>query len=805
MWGQTLSELAPLDLIAARPWRRVSFTTFALSLSFFEAVILDHLVRGAAREALIFSDKDGVRAALSEQGARRVGRDYHVEPIAVTGGVFHSKLTVLADEDACNLLVGSGNLTFGGWGGNLEVIEHLHPNFAADAFEDAAQFFEFLATASNVHHGAADRFFIVARDLRLGLAGKSRNGNIRLLHSLGTSVTDQVAGLAVELGGATRLLAAAPYWDGVAFDRLCRSLGLDHAFIHAHHETVRGQVGANWPTSARTSIKAVAIDVLDSKRPLHAKAFEILCKRGRIIISGSANGTSAALHNGGNVETVVARIYRQKSIGWTYSHSEPPDLKVSLEDDAEEEDRKVGVLRAVLDGDEIKGEVIWPPMIGEASAHQITSEGPHLLLQRLQLDLEGKFNFRVPGFELKSWSGTRLVLRISEKNGRLADGFVLVAAYSEISRRLGSIAPKIMAILAGNETPEDVGAIMSWFHEDPRRLLGIRSRISGSGGADKENDNDPNRTISVSELLPHELVDMTETSSSQGNKVAAWARFMQNLFATFRTPQKSLRGSTAQAASDETDDDIKTQQDSDQDEQRKQNETQVRRGLAIFERLLGVLLSGNNAPLYALEAFDLTSYICSRLDPEFSTAKRWLGELVRTFIIHNGIPKDRKNDINAAILVLHAADGKLADLRRTRSRLRDIGAALEGPTPEMLAVKGFLAVFRPEVDFDALWLRILGCRTYPEQIQQYLRTWKTGEPTDGYPDIPTVAPNEWPLLKEAITSPEARESILVVSKPVDACPNCHIVLPGQDRDQLLETGVAVARNCCGAVIVCGEL
>ena len=125
--GDKLVTLAPLDLVSAHPWRRVAFTTYALSLSFFEAVILDALVRGGGREAIIFADVQGVRASLSEQGARRVGKDYEVEPVAVSGGVFHPKLSVFCAAEECHLLVGSGNLTFGGWGGNCEVLEHLHP------------------------------------------------------------------------------------------------------------------------------------------------------------------------------------------------------------------------------------------------------------------------------------------------------------------------------------------------------------------------------------------------------------------------------------------------------------------------------------------------------------------------------------------------------------------------------------------------------------------------------------------------------------------------------------------------------
>ena len=52
---------------------------------------------------------------------------YRAEPF------FHTKVSVLSAADECHLLVGSGNLTFGGWGGNYEVLEHLHPAFAADA------------------------------------------------------------------------------------------------------------------------------------------------------------------------------------------------------------------------------------------------------------------------------------------------------------------------------------------------------------------------------------------------------------------------------------------------------------------------------------------------------------------------------------------------------------------------------------------------------------------------------------------------------------------------------------------------
>ncbi len=262
--------LAPLDLVSAYPWRRAVFTTYALSLSFFEAVLLDALVRGGGREALILADVKGVRVALGEQGARRVGKDYDVEPFAVRGGrgVFHPKISVLTAEDECHLIVGSGNLTFGGWGGNFEVIEHLHPSFAADAIEDAAYFFEQLALADHVRHGATDRCAAIANDLRASIRGRSRNGNIRLFHSLDGAISQKLAQVVEDLGGAVRLVAAAPFWDGgSAIDYLCTALGVREVFIHAHAGgTVEGTAGSNWPAHAVTAVQPVRFDIMNEDR-----------------------------------------------------------------------------------------------------------------------------------------------------------------------------------------------------------------------------------------------------------------------------------------------------------------------------------------------------------------------------------------------------------------------------------------------------------------------------------------------------------------------------------------------------------
>ena len=48
-------SLAPLDLVSADTWYRVTFTIFALRLSYFEAIALDSLIRSSGRQAMILA------------------------------------------------------------------------------------------------------------------------------------------------------------------------------------------------------------------------------------------------------------------------------------------------------------------------------------------------------------------------------------------------------------------------------------------------------------------------------------------------------------------------------------------------------------------------------------------------------------------------------------------------------------------------------------------------------------------------------------------------------------------------------
>ena len=229
--------------------------------------------------------------------------------------------------------------------------------------------------------GAGDSLLSLAQQVRRGATGAARNGNIRVVHSVGGSIAGAITAAAFELGGATGLTVVSPYFDrsGHALQQLAQDLGLSSIAVHVHPKgPVRGSTGLNWPGGLDGLVVPVHVDenCFTADRALHAKAFEIVCRRGRMLVSGSANATIAALY-AGNIEASVLRIQRDTQVGWTRSDATHPFWPGPDIDDERDTDpdKPQGVLRAVLDGGSIRGMVLFPRMSGTASLSCIVSTG----------------------------------------------------------------------------------------------------------------------------------------------------------------------------------------------------------------------------------------------------------------------------------------------------------------------------------------------------------------------------------------------------------------------------------------------
>lgn len=776
----------PLDLIAAAPWKRAAFTTFALSLSFFEAVLLDRLLRGGGREALILADPEGIRAGLSEQGARRAGRDYEIEPIACTTGVFHPKLSVLIGDVDAHLLVGSGNLTFGGWGGNLEAVDHLHPSFAADAIADAADFFDLITLADNIVTDAAAECAALAAALRGSIGAARRTGAIRLVHSVGGTIAADIERLAGELGGATRLTAVSPFYDatGAGFVALATALGCDDLRAHVHPwGAVAGRGVLPWPFD--TSVKVTPVDVADhyggDRRLLHAKVFEIVCRRGRLIISGSANATRSALYSG-NVEACVVRIERELAVGWRASKASVPNPGlVAGEEDEEDDDEAeaIGVLRAALEGDVIVGRVLTPRLHGPATAtiNTIRTSRP---LGSTSIDAEGRFKVAALGVEMEAWESGRLVLRI-ETDSKAAEGFVSIAAASELVRRAGPIASRIFAILAGNETPADVAAILAWFREDPSRI----PRRQVVGGGSTSTDEEAAATFVPLSTLQDGAAHHAGPHVPGGAAGSAWRHAMALLRGAFSTPRGPWNSG---GEADDDDDD-----DHDEREKRARQADRLNlKSLERFDELLSIMLAPARKGADASIALSLAHFLADRIRPPAQKVRLWLDRIASQW---HSLKSDDDAAHIAAVLLAFATDGLPGAAGRARRHLVSRGIDVATISLDASGITAFRELLGPDVDLAAFLDQVSIGRTPGEQVRAYLDA-DAASPPESLPALESSA--HWGLLVRATADPSLRAKFIVVVETPRACPRCNMTFPRVAVEYLRQYGVA---TCCGRLIL----
>lgn len=461
--------LSPLELIRAGKWHSALFTTYALSLGFFEGAVLPSLQRAGSRSTTLVSDAEGVVGALSEAGARHVGRAYTVEPVTVNGGVFHPKLCSLLGDNGPHLIVGSGNLTFGGWGCNVEVIDHLIPAAHPAAFADVATFLAALPYASRVRIAADDAFAEHIEQLR-DSAGDAVEGSVRVLHNLDRAILPQLVDFAAGLGGAERLTVVSPYFGSAsAVEQLAGELGLDAFEVHvASRVAVNGE---HFPFHRSSNAQPIVVEALVSdgisEDPLHAKLIEILCTRGRLLLSGSINASQRALVQPMNVELGVLRIFEDRTILPRAVHSGPlPELPERIEAEAA---KPLCVARCEYAGGVLKGTLLCPSPVGEWSV-SVDVEGDREQLGIVGVTASGDFAMDVPALERIVYSSRRTVLTFA-RGGDRARGFLSFIDVLSASRRLGAIAAPLLRIAAGSDDDEDWIGILEWFARNPEQTV----------------------------------------------------------------------------------------------------------------------------------------------------------------------------------------------------------------------------------------------------------------------------------------------------------------------------------------------
>ena len=778
-------ELHPLDLLRAGRWSRALFGTYALSLGFFEAAPLHALRRAGARDIRIVADVSGVAGALGEAGAREVGRSYAVEPILVQGGCFHPKFLLVEGDAGPRLLVGSGNLTFGGWGRNLELAEVLSPSAAPAAFADMATFLADLGQAPRVSSSSASTFSTWSDLLRQG--STSEDGP-RILHNLASPIADQIAGMADRLGGAERLVVASPYFGrAAAARRLARLLGLERIHVHVPARLPLG--GEVFDFERDGGAVPVTVEALEesSPRPMHAKLLEIVCDAGTLEVSGSVNASGPALASSANVELAVVRTsVRRLSIR---QHTGPFPERTEEQDHAEASSEKV--LSAVLLGRRLSGTVFASGCSGLWSA-RLDATGEFRDLGDVDVGEDRGFTAGIDAADEIGFGSRRAVL-VLHRPGERISGFVTFPDLIELNRRWGAHAGSILRVVNGSDDDEDLAGALEYFasHADdsiaPWRAGSEDRRTAASESAD--------RLVSFADL------DVRPRAGNDHAPIGSWGTgAMERLLSALRRTIAKGRASGSRSGGEE-----------EEDDQRAGRHTKPpERADGIFALLREVLAERiPDDPVPELHRLaDLGTFVLSRRpDPErLAEFVQWWCRLA---VKHLRCPSDRPDlqTISALFILLDALPRRAAKEARRRlasilgGSVAEVLASLEAdPLPPRLgrlveeASPGRSAIltFVPDVAKEA--------STF-EELPALVAAIRAGIAP---PPLPRLdAEPEMARVRAAIARGHAAR-LPLARRSATSCPKCSIGLPESDRERLRQVGLVVARNCCARVIVVAE-
>lgn len=308
-----LTALPIVDVFTSLPIEGAVFTTYTLSLAWFETHLLRALERAGATQILLLADPAGVNASLGEGLVTGPGVRYAVESLEAPNGAFHAKVGVMWSRDCLLITVGSGNLTYAGMQRNLECWEVLTagvPSSEARQLtrslaEDASAFFSFIQARLEPGGRAFSTLGTAIRAVTTWFAKlPAVPSSVRWLDSTREPIGEQ---LCRYLGthAHRRLQVLSPFHDrdGAAVDRLAERLGATAVEILYTGSTTTYPLGRK----AQEQVVARRVEIEDQTRPLHAKLLHVVDQGRAHVMSGSANATSQALWTVGNIEVSLLR------------------------------------------------------------------------------------------------------------------------------------------------------------------------------------------------------------------------------------------------------------------------------------------------------------------------------------------------------------------------------------------------------------------------------------------------------------------------------------------------------------------
>lgn len=279
--------------------------TYNIDLNFFESIVLDRLVSVGTTNILVCCDPIPLQKSLLRISShlRSLGRQFILQPIKLGNGAFHPKVYLKIGQSSAKVFVGSGNLTFGGMGGNKEIYSTWNiPKEKYHLLNDVLSFVEKNASNPLVMEFIEE----IRRDY--GIQGSSKDDQPKniILNS-----TERTLSEIIESRWKNKKFNKLTVFTGStdekgAFLNWCnKKFGIKECLVVANEESISFQ---------KEHLEKLPLKVkfafIPSEQLNHSKIYLFENKNNEVgVIAGSPNCSSAAwLLNpvqGGNIEAIT--------------------------------------------------------------------------------------------------------------------------------------------------------------------------------------------------------------------------------------------------------------------------------------------------------------------------------------------------------------------------------------------------------------------------------------------------------------------------------------------------------------------
>jgi hypothetical protein len=515
-----------IDVLRQVKPERVLFTTFTLSLSWFEAFVLPTLRARQSPQVDLLVDARHYRKLCRDTESAYAGTAFRISAVEMkSGGFFHPKIAYLQAEEPGQdvLVISSGNLTASGQGGNLEILDAICVRDHPHVFEEFSAFCTSLSdhfgigdkASSSIQHFASrahEAFFATSEAMR------TRPRTAWLVHTLETPALSQFAArVETELRKPRILTVLSPYHtaSGHTVGQLTKACGAASTRIALSQRLMGTGTSTVFDVPFAEDAQGLPAEIsyvvekhqLERVCLAHAKCFEVTADGKVLVMTGSVNATKQSLMECKNVEVSLIRKLAASPFSWRdheYASYRPSEFSDTGPDSSS------GVIDASLDGQLVTGQV--RPSRGAliVDAQLWTQDRLVSAVSQVELTALGVFRFSLdePIEAVQS-----ALLKLMNGEEEVACGWLNVEAFLSKQNVDTRLADAVTRFSQSKATEEDYRRMLSHF----RRLLSSpppspppkkpRGSLTTSRGSNRKIGGGSGRTAreEVRSLLPHVL------------------------------------------------------------------------------------------------------------------------------------------------------------------------------------------------------------------------------------------------------------------------------------------------------------